>query len=64
MDEGPNNTEWQWGLYQELDTGTMEERRYEGLGKNNTAAKDNVSKGEYSRRNDMCTMYVIVKKNE
>ena len=40
VEEGPSNTEWQWGLYEELDLGTMEERQYNCLNKKDSAAKD------------------------
>ncbi len=53
VEEGPSNTEQPWGLYEELDLGTVRERQYN---KKDSAAKDKAGKGEYSTRNDtMCT---------
>ena len=45
VQEGLSNTEQPWGLYQELDLGTVEERHYSCLNKKDSTAKDKDNKG-------------------
>ena len=44
MEEGTSNTEQQWGLYEEMDMGRMEERQYECINEAHTAATHKAGK--------------------